>query len=57
MTCTKLLTIICLCILVGLAGCDTSDRPAQVTIHLEHATVKGEQAMVPVIDPASGKAP
>jgi hypothetical protein len=57
MTCTKLLTIICLCVLVGLAGCDTSDRPAQVTIHLEHASVKGEQAMVAVIDPASRKAP
>jgi hypothetical protein len=43
MTRTKLLTIICLCILVGLAGCDTTDRPAQVTIHLEHASAEGEQ--------------
>jgi hypothetical protein len=57
MSWTKLLTIIYLCVLIGLAGCDTSDRPPQVTIHLEHASVKGEQAMVPVIDPASRKAP
>jgi hypothetical protein len=43
MTDTKLLTIICLYVLVGLAGCDTTERPAQVTIHLEHASNEDEQ--------------
>jgi len=43
MTDTKLLAIVCLCLLVGLTGCDTTDRPAQATIHLDHVSVEDKQ--------------
>jgi hypothetical protein len=43
MTDTKLLTIVCLCLLIGLAGCDTTDRPAKVDVDIENASVEGEQ--------------
>ena len=43
MTDTKLLAIVCLCLLVGLAGCDTTDRPAQADVDIENASVEGEQ--------------
>ena len=40
---SKLLALICLCVLVGLAGCDTTDQPAQVTVHVDDRSVEGEQ--------------
>ena len=43
MTDTKLLTIVCLCLLVGLAGCDTTDQPAQVVVNVDDRSVEGEQ--------------
>ena len=43
MTRTKLLTIICLCVLVGLAGCDTTDQPARAVVGQDNVSVEGEQ--------------
>jgi len=40
---SKLLALVCLCILIGLAGCDTTDQPAQVTVHVDDRSVEGEQ--------------
>ena len=40
---SKLLTLVFLCVLVGLAGCDTTDQPAQVTVHVDDRSVEGEQ--------------
>jgi hypothetical protein len=40
---SKLLALVCLCVLVGLAGCDTTDQPAQVTVHVDNRSVEGEQ--------------
>jgi len=43
MTRTKLLTIICLCVLVGLAGCDGVIRPVSAEVDLEDVSAEGEQ--------------
>jgi hypothetical protein len=42
----KLLTLVFLCVLVGLAGCDTTDQPAQVTVHVDDRSVEGEQVQL-----------
>jgi hypothetical protein len=42
----KLLTLVFLCVLVGLAGCDTTDQPAQVTVHVDDQSVEGEQVQL-----------
>lgn len=43
MTDSKALAIVYLCILVVLAGCDTTDRPAQADVDIENASVEGKQ--------------
>ena len=43
---SKLLVLVCLCVLVGLAGCDTTDQPAQVTVHVDDRSVEGEQVQL-----------
>ena len=43
---SKLLVLVCLCVLVGLAGCDTTDQPAQVTVHVDDQSVEGEQVQL-----------
>jgi len=40
---SKLLALVCLCILVGLAGCDTTDQPARAVVGQDNVSVEGEQ--------------
>lgn len=40
---SKLLVLVCLCVLVGLAGCDTTDQPARAVVGQDNVSVEGEQ--------------
>ena len=40
---SKLLALVCLCVLVGLAGCDTTDQPARAVVGQDNVSVEGEQ--------------
>ena len=40
---SKLLALVCLCVLVGLAGCDTTDQPARAVVGQDNVSVDGEQ--------------
>jgi len=40
---SKLLALVCLCVLVGLAGCDTTDQPARAVVGQDNVSVEGGQ--------------
>ena len=40
---SKLLVLVCLCVLAGLAGCDTTDQPARAVVGQDNVSVEGEQ--------------
>jgi hypothetical protein len=40
---SKLLALMCLCVLVGLAGCDTTDQPARAVVGQDNVSVEAGQ--------------